>query len=68
MKKITEKQKETLKIVIQEFFYFLSVLVATLFIIDIIFRGLITAYLNLNLLFLLWIIIALIDLRFNKKK
>lgn len=68
MKKITEKQKEILKIFIQEFFYFLSVLVAAFFIIDIIFRGLITAYLNLNLIFSLWVIIALIDLRFNKKK
>ncbi len=68
MKKITERQKEILKIVVQEFFYFLSVLVAAFFVLDIIFRGLITAYLNLNLLFLLWIIIALIDLRFNKKK
>lgn len=68
MKKITEKQKEILKIFIQEFFYFLSVLVAALFILDIIFRGLIISYLNLNLVFLLWIIIALINLSFNKKK
>lgn len=68
MKKINEKQKEILKIIVREFFYFLSVLVAALFILDIVFRGLITSYLNLNLVFLLWIIITLIDLSFNKKK
>lgn len=68
MKKINERQKEILKIVVREFFYFLSVLMAALFVLDITFRGLITSYINLNLLFLLWVIIALIDLRFNKKK
>ena len=68
MKKLNEKQKEILKTFVREFFYFLSVLVAALFILDIVLKGLISAYLNLNLLFLLWIIIALIDLRFKTKK
>ncbi len=68
MKKINDKQKEILKIILREFFYFFSVLVAALFILDIVFRGLVISYLNLNLLFLFWIIIALIDFGFNKKK
>ena len=68
MKKLNEKQKEILKIIVREFFYFLSILVAALFILDIVLKGLISAYLNLNLLFLLWLIIALIDLRFKAKK
>ncbi|NCN22295.1 hypothetical protein GW758_02065 [Candidatus Falkowbacteria bacterium] len=68
MKKLNEKQKEILKIFVREFFYFLSILVAAFFILDIVLKGLISAYLNLNLLFLLWLIIALIDLRFKAKK
>jgi len=68
MKKLNEKQKEILKIFVREFFYFLSILVAAFFILDIVLKGLISAYLNLNLLFLFWLIIALIDLRFKAKK
>ena len=68
MNKLNEQQKKILKIFVREFFYFLSILVAALFILDIVLKGLITAYLNLNFLFLLWLIIALIDLGFKTNK
>ena len=46
------------KQIIQEFFYFFSVLLVTLFLLDLLFNGLIVAYFNFNILFLFWLVSA----------
>lgn len=49
----------TKKQVIQEIFYFFSALLAALFLLDLLFNGLIVAYFNFNILFLFWLISAI---------
>lgn len=68
MKKLNENQKNIFKVIIQELFYLFSILVAIFFIFDIVLKGLISAYLNLNLFLIIWFIIACLDLWFSEKK
>lgn len=54
------------KIIIRESFYFLSVLICALFILEIAFSGMISAYINFNFLILFCLLLAIGDIIFNK--
>jgi len=53
-------------IIILEIFYFLSILITALIVLELILPGLVSAYLNLNYILILWVISGMIIL-FNRK-
>jgi hypothetical protein len=48
-----------IKIIIQEIFYFLSACLAAFFLMEILQPRIVLAYLNLNWLFLFWLLVAI---------
>jgi len=63
--KISKQKKQ---IIIQETFYFLSILMTSLFLLEIIFSGMINNYVNLNFLLILWLIFAFLEVSLPKNK
>jgi hypothetical protein len=56
-----------IKIALLEIFYFLSIAFAMLFCLEMLWPGLVSAYLNLNYILILWVINGMIIL-FNPKE
>ena len=54
------------KIIIKEFFYFFSFLIFSLLVLEIIFSGIVSVYINFNFLILFWLFLAIADIIFNK--
>lgn len=63
--KISSQKKQ---IIIQETFYFLSILMISLFLLEIIFSGMINNYINLNFLLILWLIFAFLEVSLPKNE
>jgi hypothetical protein len=51
-----------IEITIQELFYFLSISIAILALLELVWPGLVSAYLNLNYILILWLISGMIIL------
>lgn len=63
--KIGVEQK---KIIIQETFYFLTVLLFSFILLEVFFSNMINNYFNLNFLLIIWLIFAFWELNLNKGK
>lgn len=63
--KISIQKKQ---IIIQETFYFLSILLISLFLLEIMFSGMINNYVNLNFLLILWLTFAFLEVSLPKNE
>ena len=63
--KISSQKKQ---IIIQEIFYFLSILLISLFSLEIVFSGMINNYFNLNFLLIFWLIFAFLEIALPKNE
>jgi len=55
--------EEINKIIIQEIFYFVSLLLILLFILEIVLKGLVSVYLNFNFLIVTWLFLLILNLK-----
>lgn len=60
--------KENNQVFIEEFFYFLSIVLFSFFILDLVFLGILSALFNFNIIFIFWLINLFLLLRNFKEK
>ncbi len=60
--------KENNQVFIEEFFYFLTIILFSFFILDLLFSGILSALFNFNIIFIFWLINLFLLLRNFKEK